>query len=466
MDALPLVLVAAVVVGAVLIALGRRGRRTDDHRVCRRCRRDLHGIDSARCPECGSELRDDWLHVRVGNREPMRWLTALGLLLATPAAILIAVLIAAAVAGDRLDPHKPAWLLAFELQVAGEDRGPQVFDELAARHADGTLSQAHREAAVRWVLDRQGDATTAWNDRYGDFAVAAFEDGLLADADVRRYVLQAVGPIARVRDPIRPGAPVLLSVMGPTRMHGRNARPPGRRLPDFYHAALLAPGGRTIGGVDMMLDNIGVITTFPRPDPPAADGERITVVIDWQPASPDPAGPPLTDPPPVRLPVRVDGRESVEMVASPEIDAAVRAILTAEPMPVRVHGLSPDGRLADVYFGLSATPHPDYPAGLPVAVGGRIALRLPDGTELDTGSSFILTTGAGGATSMRTVDETQLPVPLPASVDVILRPDPAAADRTLDVRRMWGGTLTFEGVPVRVVPGAKAATRPAGEGGE
>ena len=465
MDALPVILVAALAAGIVGIALGRRGRRADDHRVCRRCRRDLHGTDSPRCPECGHALRDDWLDVRVGNREPMRWLTALGLLLATPAVILIAVLITAAAAGDRLDPHKPAWLLAFELRLAGDDRGPRVFDELAARHADGTLSAEHREAAVRWVLDRQGDAATAWNDKYGDFAVDAFEDGLLGDIDVRRYVVQGVGPALRVRDPIRPGAPVLLGVTGPSRMHARHNRVRFRRLPSLYEARVESADGRTLGRVNLLLDNIGVVTVPIRPDPPLADGERVEVVVDWQPASPASVGPPLADPPANRLPVRVDGRESVELVASPEIDAAVRAILTIERMPVRVHRLTPDGE-AQTHFGLSAMPHFDHPAGLPVAVGGRVALRLPDGTELDAGSPVTLPAGAGGAMSYQTSSTADLPVPLPARVDVILRPDPAAADFTLDVRRMWGGTLTFEGVPVRVTPGAEGATRPAGEGGE
>jgi hypothetical protein len=49
----------ALVVGTVLIFVGRRGRRMDDHPICRRCKYDLSGLpkSSERCPECGAGLK-------------------------------------------------------------------------------------------------------------------------------------------------------------------------------------------------------------------------------------------------------------------------------------------------------------------------------------------------------------------------------------------------------------------------
>jgi tRNA(Ile2) C34 agmatinyltransferase TiaS len=48
-----------IVVGISALVRGLRGRRIDDHPLCRRCGFDLTGKPetSTRCPECGSDLR-------------------------------------------------------------------------------------------------------------------------------------------------------------------------------------------------------------------------------------------------------------------------------------------------------------------------------------------------------------------------------------------------------------------------
>ena len=47
-----------VLIGMCLLAVGLRGRRVNDHPVCRRCKFDLVGLypDAGRCPECGAPL--------------------------------------------------------------------------------------------------------------------------------------------------------------------------------------------------------------------------------------------------------------------------------------------------------------------------------------------------------------------------------------------------------------------------
>lgn len=66
-----MVLALAVVfgLGIALLALGLRGRRIDDHPVCRRCQFDLIGVFPAitRCPECGQDL--SFKTVRTGQRQ-------------------------------------------------------------------------------------------------------------------------------------------------------------------------------------------------------------------------------------------------------------------------------------------------------------------------------------------------------------------------------------------------------------
>ena len=62
--------VAAAAVGIALLAAGLRGRRVDDHPLCRRCRFDLTGkpAESTRCSECGAPI-DRPNAVRVGHRQ-------------------------------------------------------------------------------------------------------------------------------------------------------------------------------------------------------------------------------------------------------------------------------------------------------------------------------------------------------------------------------------------------------------
>src|SRR6478672_11344413 len=61
---------AILLVGAILVLWGRRGRRVDDHPVCRRCKFDLTGraADSNRCPECGGDLSRPRA-IASGNRQ-------------------------------------------------------------------------------------------------------------------------------------------------------------------------------------------------------------------------------------------------------------------------------------------------------------------------------------------------------------------------------------------------------------
>src|SRR5688500_20138720 len=56
--------------GMLFVRLGLRGKRVDDHPLCRRCGFDLFGLPegATECSECGADLSVRWKAVRIGNR--------------------------------------------------------------------------------------------------------------------------------------------------------------------------------------------------------------------------------------------------------------------------------------------------------------------------------------------------------------------------------------------------------------
>src|SRR4051812_2253860 len=71
--------------GALMYLIARRGKRVNDHPMCRRCDFDLTGLPptSDRCPECGSDIRRRRAtYVGERQRRPMVWLLALLMFLA------------------------------------------------------------------------------------------------------------------------------------------------------------------------------------------------------------------------------------------------------------------------------------------------------------------------------------------------------------------------------------------------
>src|SRR5438874_10171826 len=98
---------AAAVVGVIVILLGLRGVRVDDHPLCARCGFDLHGLGSgAGCPECGAGVgtpgRRGRAPVRIGNRRRVKGAIGAGAVILLLVAIGVGVLFWAAAAKVNL----------------------------------------------------------------------------------------------------------------------------------------------------------------------------------------------------------------------------------------------------------------------------------------------------------------------------------------------------------------------------
>src|SRR3954468_18349950 len=138
MWAVPAALLAA---SAAAVAYAVRGRRVDGHPHCRRCGFDLFGTpaDSARCAECGADLKRRRA-VRTGRRQRRRG----GLWAAGPVLLLslgwlggVAWASARGVAWQR---HKPAGVLMREAASPAPAARDAALAELRRRLAAGELS--------------------------------------------------------------------------------------------------------------------------------------------------------------------------------------------------------------------------------------------------------------------------------------------------------------------------------------
>ena len=149
-------------VGVVLILLGARNilvalrRREGTEPHCRKCNYPLHGLESDRCPECGSELAGS--NIARGSARP--WWRAL-----RPGAVIVVLLgagmLAACVAqvqNFNWYQYKPTY---FVLRDLNSPRGADIqraWMELVARDSAGSLWKSSRDAMVRFALAHQANA--------------------------------------------------------------------------------------------------------------------------------------------------------------------------------------------------------------------------------------------------------------------------------------------------------------------
>lgn len=199
--------------GALLMRLGFRGRRINDHPICRACRFDLVGLspDSQHpdlCPECGTSLtgpsrsrftRRARRAVIDGERRKRWRVFALG----------VALLLSGLGTGFWLT-YKPlakfpwtTWMPDWVLVELVDSPSPQqpgpVIKELLGRLNNRSLSTHAIGRAVQQILVVQADENRPWDSTLGYFVQRARALEALSDDLWRQYVTQSVRPVLLVR---------------------------------------------------------------------------------------------------------------------------------------------------------------------------------------------------------------------------------------------------------------------------
>lgn len=206
-----IVLTAAI----ILLFLGIRGRRTDDHPVCRKCGFDLFGVypTIAVCPECGTGLAERG-RVLVGHRGRRRRLLVIGVILLLGSLSLAGMLAADRLAGFDAAAIKPAWLLSHESGGADAKRAQRAVQELTFRLAQKLLSQERVRELVEKGLKYRGAPSASplvsWD--WGIFIESAYVAGLVSDGQFQRYIDTGLFVQPVVRSQMAPGEPLTLGV--------------------------------------------------------------------------------------------------------------------------------------------------------------------------------------------------------------------------------------------------------------
>jgi hypothetical protein len=422
---LPLAL--ASLAGLLLLAWGLRGRLLDDHPCCRRCGYDLLGRDDAtRCPECGADLGRRRAR-RRGRRRRRRVAIAAGSMLALLAGSAGGWIAVQASRGFDFNTIKPLWMLRLDARSGDALALGEVNNRLQA----GRLEAAAVQAVVQDALAAQADPSRPWDPMWGELIEGARRAKLLATEDWRLYRRNAVTVDCRARPRIRAGDPLPVIARFTERLGTSSLLRPV--------AVLESPAWRPMppqvaqprgAGMSLLLDP----ACIPGPGRP-------TIELSWRVGStasglaPDDDVEQRLEPVRVEVEVRAPDDDPIELIVGEPLRAAV-----AESVGIRScrakHTIA-GRRYVQVRVALEDPPV-DCAFEVLLQDGHRrwrlgriIARRAWPGDDRAGVYLDCMADDLGGPT-----------------LDLVLRPDRAAAAESMDLWRIWGEEIVIEGVRV------------------
>jgi len=418
-----------------MVVAGWRGRRVDDHPICRKCRFDLHGIHpgSSLCPECGHSLSATRA-IRRGNRRKRKRMIIFGSGVAMLCLAWLGLAVAATVMRVDWRKHAPTSFLMWQSRRTATAAGNAAADELAQRMVLGTLGRDDATTLINRAFAVQADATRTFGS-WDSILQAAWDTGLFDQSQKEKYVRQGLPLQLLVRTEVCVGdrCPIriwtdqrqwrmgrqmgLYAVLTAVEVNGVSMTPMGRRFPmeslassstrqiDFV-APIQVLGSATIRTTWHMAAHNGNRWQLPQGSTPAVEWE---LVLEGS----------FTG-------VPADATTVTYIVDDKRRESIRRAL---DLNKVTVYG----GTTLLAYPALNSRNCPvDVAFTAFMREGGREWLM---GTFSTSNFNFLMPSAGLDGFSANVVD-------------VILRPSVEEAKTTPDLTSIWGEEIIFENVPV------------------
>ena len=481
---MPVLLIAVTVLGIVLITLGVRGRPVFASPRCRKCGYDLRNMqfmsaEIGACPECGASLSGtDGVTFGRWQRRPKQIVVGVLLLVVPWLAVIPTTFLFRRIAGPMPGPTgvaaqtTPALLASLPKAM----NSPWEWQELERRLTAGNLTTADVDAALAALAARLNANRAAGRKRqpphwYGNFVAAAMKSQIpsqpAVDALCQAYYDQippmTMRKLTREGEPIPvvlnehepwdlngvrrvwaitdiaaengskltaqqrygPKAPLAPDALSGTGREGNaqvalvHGLPPGEHELTFAYTVGVAPDNTTFVGLD------GKPGT-PDKWPPtvarwtATVKRKITVVAKDQPLVAlvtDPARDPFKS-------STISVEQALARPSSHGVELVIKWKVTNEPSPVLAYR---------VWLRTGAEK---------INYGTLVAGKLTDGTISSYSSSSVVKS---------------LP-PEVTSLDVLLTPDPKAAEQHVGLEEIWGLPLEMKGVTLERFDRSPATT--------
>jgi hypothetical protein len=282
-----------VVGGVFLIRAGLRGRRVNDHPICRRCRFDLIGLGAAsaaetpdtalessatkeraigsesrstrsrpdRCPECGTPLTGTTRRARRavidGERRRRWWAFSFGVVLLLAGLGTGFWLTYKPLAKFPWTTWAPDWVLAEMVDTQNTRRAILVRQEILQRVRRDTLSRTAAAMLTREILAMQASRSRKWNVADGSLLESLRRASLVSDEHWKTYAKQSLCLLVTARSCVAEHQPITwelryelrLGILG--RPYALSVNAHRNDAPIFVDIDQI---GTTAGGVDVAAD--------------------------------------------------------------------------------------------------------------------------------------------------------------------------------------------------------------------
>jgi hypothetical protein len=473
-------LLGAVVAGACLVVVGLRGKRVGGQPVCRGCGFDLSdGVEATgTCPECGAGLKRAKA-VRRGRRRKRPIVIVAGALAILAPMATLGAYGYALFTGVNLDLHKPLAVLEWELNRAGAARSRMIAEELLVRMGRKETPRAEFDRIVELALERQGDRSRRWCPEFGEI-ISEADMALRLDKDRgERFRRQATVLDVAARERVRVGEmlPVVVA-LGESRvgkstdlmtgvdLTGASIGGKAITIPKnlvssyaadsghiavFYHgggAMMQMYGGWGAGGTELKLpEEIGpgkhvLKLKFKMESGSARSGFLVAGIRGRKPGSGS-----LSE---------LECWVPVEIVEEKTVAFETPSDELRQMMEFRLEPIRVMRSVGQNHYGTAGTTIHFNIADLPVGVDFDVELRNGDSTwnagRLTSGRGLLhypqqeIYYFIGGGGSERVLYATGKVTG--EKVDVVLKPNAAAAAKTVDLVRIYGAEIVYKDVEV------------------